>query len=219
MSRNLVDRGATRGTYGRRVTHMNAIHRIYKWVTSLHTDESCLWARVNSSARWGTYGRVTWMRFIAYIRETCLTYMSHVSHTWVMSHIHHASCLTYMRHVSHTCVMVHIHLSHVYMSHVMVESHTWMRFIAYLNESRLYILKSHVSGTVWVASQRWGTCGRVLHINDFDISEMNLIHVRTRPHVPHLWWSSLAYESHMNEIHLRYIKVMSQDCLDSGARF
>ena len=44
--------------------------------------------------------------------------------------------------------------------------------------------------------------------HDFDISEMNLIHMRficeTRP--PKMWhmWSS----PHMNEIHLRYIKVI-----------
>ena len=44
----------------------------------------------------------TWMRFIAYVNESCLTSMSHVSHKWVMSHIHRESCLTYMRHVSHT---------------------------------------------------------------------------------------------------------------------
>jgi len=134
------------------------------------------------------------------------TYMSHGSHIWVMFHINESCLETSLIEARHVAYMV-------------VESHIWMRFIAYINESRLYIWMSHVSGTVWIAAERWGTCGRVSRMNDFDVSEMNLIHIRdsTTCATTLMWhlWSSLEYESHMNAVNciwMRFISDISKSC-------
>ena len=53
-----------------------------------------------------------------HMNESCHTWMSHVTHEWVMSHMN-KSCHTWMSHVTHEWVMSHFNL---------VISHVWMRY-------------------------------------------------------------------------------------------
>ena len=72
------------------------------------------------------------------MNESCHTWMSHVTHEWVMSHMHE-SCHTWMSHVTHEWVMSHMNEScHTWMGHVM---HEWI--MSHMNESCLTWM-SHV---------------------------------------------------------------------------
>jgi len=67
-----------------------------------------------------------------HMNESCLTWMWHVSHEWVMSHMNE-SCLTWMSHVSYEWVMSHMNQSClIWISHVSYEwviLHEWLRVL------------------------------------------------------------------------------------------
>jgi len=86
--------------FGWRHTWMS--HVSYEWVVSQMMGEDRLIAHVQDV----TCKCCDTIWVMSRMNESCLTWMSHVSHEWVMSHMNESS-LTWMSHVSHEWVMSH----------------------------------------------------------------------------------------------------------------
>jgi len=92
--------------------------------------------------------------------ESCHTWMSHVTHEWVMSHMNE-SCHTWMSRVahmneSHYKQMMHhgTHLNELWHTHEWVMSHTWM--------SHLIFESWHTNE--WVMAHTWTS--HSVHMNE-----------------------------------------------------
>ena len=84
-----------------------------KWDAKIH-----VWHDTFICEAWHTHVCMTWALVFASFPASRHTFMSHVTHSWVTSHIHEARH-TFMRHVTHSWVTSHIHEScHTFMSHV-----------------------------------------------------------------------------------------------------